>query len=83
MGHGQEPARPIQRVVSAAPMSDRLVLDPTAALIQLRVRQADQVERADDLSDMGQPVVESLTIGTGEVQHPEPDALTPFGGTGV
>ena len=34
---GQQAAGPIQRVVLAAPMPQGLVLDPTAALIELRV----------------------------------------------
>ena len=42
MRFGQQPPGPIQRVVLAAPMPDRLVLDPAATLIQLGVDQSHQ-----------------------------------------
>lgn len=38
MGPGQQTSRPVQRVVLSATMSERFVLDPTPALVELVVR---------------------------------------------
>jgi hypothetical protein len=39
VGFGQQPSDPIQRIVLVAPMPQRFVLDPPAALVEFRVRQ--------------------------------------------
>src|SRR5690606_2421367 len=41
---GEQPAGTVERVGAAAPMTERVLLDPAAALIELRVRQLDDVE---------------------------------------
>jgi hypothetical protein len=83
MGLGQQPPGSIQGVVFAAPMAHRFVLDAASALVELGVGQTDQVERVGHLGDVGEGVVEGLAIGAGQVQHPEPDRLTPARRSGL
>ncbi len=45
VGLGQQSAGPVERIALAAPVAERVVLDPPAALIQLGVGQLAHVER--------------------------------------
>ena len=78
---GQQPSGAIQRIVLAAPMPDRLVLDAAATLVQLLIRELDEMERVGDLGDVRERVVEGLAIRPGEVQHAPTDRGAPLVGT--
>jgi hypothetical protein len=58
VGLGQQPPAPVERIALTAPMPDRLVLDPPAALIQLGVGQLAHVERVGHLHRVGQHQIE-------------------------
>ena len=45
VGLGQQPPAAVQRICFVAPVADRLVLDPPAALVQFGVGQLVHVER--------------------------------------
>lgn len=79
VGLGQQAAGPIQRVVLAASMTERLGLDPTATLIQLGVRQPDDVKWVGHLGGVGHHGVEHLAVRSGQVQRGPLDAVPPLG----
>ncbi len=81
VGGGEQAAGSIQRIVSAAPMTQRFVLDPAAASVELGVDELDEMERVGHLHSVGQDVLEGLAMGARQVQHPVADRLTPLGGT--
>lgn len=69
MRFGQQASGAVERIVLAAPMTHRLVLDSAAALVELGGGVADEVERVGDLDGVGQAVVVDLAVGPGHVQH--------------
>jgi hypothetical protein len=68
LGHDQQLAGPIQRIVSPAPVSEGLVGDSPSALVELVVRQPNQVERVGDLGDVVEGTVEHGPVRPGQVQ---------------
>jgi hypothetical protein len=66
-----------------APVAERLVLDPAAALVELRVRQLHDVERVRDLARVREGVGEGLPVRPGQVEHAPGDAGSPRPGLGL
>ena len=62
---GKEPAGAVERVVFVAPVSEGLVLDPAADLVESSVRELHQMERVSDLH--------SVREHRRERQAPRPD----------
>ena len=73
-------ARPVQLVVAAAAVAQRLVLDPAAHVVEGVVAQPHDVERVRDLSGFGHSGVERGPVGAREVQHRPADRLAPLSG---
>ena len=68
----QQAPRPIQGIVFAAPVTEGVVLDSTARLVDATVGEADHVERIGDLARLGQRRFEGRPVGAGQIQHPPP-----------
>ena len=66
--HRQPASDPEQRVVLPAPVPERLVLDPPAALVELGGHVADHVELVGHQPGIGQHLVEHAAIGGGQVE---------------
>jgi fluoride exporter len=82
MAPGEKTAGPVEGVVAVAPVAERLVLDPPAALVELRVRQLQDVQRVRDLARVREVVGEGLPVWPGEVEHAPDDAGPPRLGLG-
>ena len=80
---GQESACPVERVVLAAPVTERLVLDPPPALVQLGVGELHEMKRVGDLGGVGDHRVEHGPVRARQVKGRPPDpaapGITPFG----
>ena len=70
-------AGPVQRVVFAAAVAQRLVLDPAAHVVEGVVAQPHDVEGVRDLSGFGHSGVERGPVRAREVQHRPADGLEP------
>jgi hypothetical protein len=81
VGLGEQTPGPVERVVLSAPVAEGLVLDPAAALVELRVRQLHEVERVSDEGGVSEAVLEGLAAG--EVEHPVADGVAPRLGAGL
>src|SRR6202022_2305022 len=62
VGLGQQAATPIQRIVCAATMTERLVLHPSATLIELLVRELHDMKRVCDLGGVGEHRVDNAPL---------------------
>jgi hypothetical protein len=51
--HCEQPAGPVERIGLVAPMTERVLLDAAAGLVELGVRQLHHVERIGDLGGVG------------------------------
>ena len=71
---------PVQRVVFAAAVAQRLVLDPAAHVVEGVVAQPHDVERVRDLSGFGHRGVERGPVRAREVQHRPADSRAPAAG---
>lgn len=80
VGHHQQLATPIERIICAAAMAEGVVLDASADLIQLRVRQLHDVEWVSDLGCVGKHRVEHGPIRAGQIQRRPPDQSPPLRG---
>ena len=58
-----------ERVVAAAAVTERLVLDSAATLVQLRVRQFVHMERVGDLNGVGQHPIEHRPVRAGQIER--------------
>src|SRR5271165_6619474 len=65
---GEQTTTPVEGVVLVAPVAHGLVLDPTAALVELGVGQLGHVERIGHLGGVGQHLVEHRPIGAREIE---------------
>lgn len=63
ISHGEKPPRREQRVVSASPVVDGIILNFASTRIGLGVPVLGHVERIRDLRDVTQQVVEHLAVG--------------------
>jgi len=71
IGTQQHPAYPIQRVMLAAPMSERRLLCATAHVVDHLVGESDRVEVINDPGGVGEVLIESGSIagcGVGRVK---------------
>src|SRR5205807_4919650 len=78
VGLGEQASAPIQRIGLAAAMTEGLVLDPAAALVELLVRELHQMERIRDLNRVGQHRVEHRPIRTRQIQRRPLDVRPPL-----
>ena len=76
--HRQPASDPEQRVVLPAPVPERLVLDPPAALVELGGHVADHVELVGHQPGIGQHLVEHMAIGGGQVEGARADSSAPL-----
>lgn len=65
------------------PVTERLLLDPSAHVVEARVRQLDDVERVRDLGGVGERVVERLAVRPRQVQRCPGDVGPPRLGAGL
>lgn len=79
VSHDQQPSYAVERIGLAAAMTEGLLLNATADLVELVAGQLRQVERIDNLGRVGQLLVEHLAVGAGHVQRRVADAGTPLG----
>ena len=77
VGLREEPPAPVQRVVLAASVAERVVLHPAPALIHRGVGDLDQMERIRDLPSGREHRVEDFAIGTGQIQRGPLDRVEP------
>ena len=63
-------------------MAKRVVLDPSAALVEFLVGEFYQVERVGNLPGRRKGVIEGLAIWAGQVEHSPTDLLAPGLGAG-
>ena len=73
----QGAADPIQRIVLAAPVAERRLLDTAADVIDRRVREADGVEVIDHDRRVGEPVGEAGGVAAERVDDRDLDLVTP------
>ena len=76
LGLGQQAPAPIEGIGLAAPVAERLVLHPPAALVELGVGELGDVEGIGDQGGVGHHDLEDASIGAGQVEGAELDALT-------
>jgi hypothetical protein len=62
IGSGQQPPRPVERVVFAATMPEGLILDPASDPVETLVGEVDEMERISDLDRVGQDRVEHFAV---------------------
>ncbi len=75
---GEQPPAAVEGIVLVAPVSERLVLDPTATFVELVVSQLDHVERIGDLGGVRDHGVEHGTVGAGEIEGGKADGVQPL-----
>lgn len=64
----QQPAGAVERIVAAAAMTQRVVLDAAADLVEDTVRELDQMERVRDLGGVREHRVEHAAIRTRQIK---------------
>ena len=77
LAHEQDPAGPIEGVVSSAPVAGLFVLHPPTHGVEAAVGQGDGMEGVDHLGGFGQHDRVDRRVGGRHVEGPEADPLLP------
>lgn len=76
-GDREPPTGPVERIILAASVTERLVLDASSALIEGPVRQLDNMERVRNLGGVGEHRVEHRAIAGRQIERRPLDPVAP------